>query len=84
MTGSSELMRRSMAWSTACPWVSRARWSLFHTSTEAKKAPGTPMMSDTTATTETMIRTARSRMPGSPAQRWVVSKRKPIPRTVVM
>jgi len=53
---------------------------------DAKKAPGMPISTHTTATMETIILTARARMAGLPQQRAqrAFSKRNPIPRTVVM
>ena len=53
---------------------------------DAKKAPGSPISTHTTATMETIILTARARMAGLPQRRTqrTFSKRNPMPRTVVM
>ena len=54
--------------------------------TDAKNAPGSPISTHTTATMETIILTARARMAGLSQRRAqrAFSKRKPMPRTVVM
>lgn len=54
--------RRSMLWTMRWAETSRPRCSEAQMEADAKNAPGSPMSTHTTATTETIILTARARM----------------------